>query len=541
MENLKKSEELFAAIFEGSSSQMIVTDREARIIAVNKAKRESGDRPPNIGEVMYVDYAAEHENDMHAVLMACMSSGERIVFPEQLYGDKILSITISPILDGAIIISEDVTARKMMEKALKKSEALMIVIVESARDAIVLINSEGNITLWNQSAERILGYTCEEVLGKNMHMLMIPERHHKAHCKVFDRFIKTGHGSVVNKTTHQNVRHKNGTMINVQISISPINIDGMWCALGILRDTTEQNKLENDLRDAEWKFRALFEKGPIGVAYHQMMYDDNGNPVDYRFIDANCAYIELTGVDPRNKTVREAFPGIENDSFDWIGTYAHVASTGEKKHFEQFLHTNDHWYEVVAYQYKLGHFVTAFIDITGRKKMETELRKSEERYRVLSMTDSLTGLFNRWHFQFELEKEMNRSRRYKQYLSAIMFDIDDFKKFNDEHGHEAGDRVLELVGSVVKKSVRMDDIPCRFGGEEFFIILPMTTQDVARAIAFRISVDLKNLQLNFTDKGISVSCGVVQYDQLEDVDAFVRRVDSLMLFAKRNGKDRICL
>ena len=72
------------------------------------------------------------------------------------------------------------------------------------------------------------------------------------------------------------------------------------------------------LQEMEWKFRALFEKGPIGVAYHEMIYDVSGKPIDYRFIDANRAYRELTGIDPRGKTVLEAFPGIEKDTFDWI-------------------------------------------------------------------------------------------------------------------------------------------------------------------------------------------------------------------------------
>jgi len=78
------------------------------------------------------------------------------------------------------------------------------------------------------------------------------------------------------------------------------------------------DKMVEDRMEAEWKFRALFEKGPIGVAYHEMIYDDSGKPIDYKFLDANETYIELTGVDPRSRLVTEAFPGIENGEFDWI-------------------------------------------------------------------------------------------------------------------------------------------------------------------------------------------------------------------------------
>jgi two-component system CheB/CheR fusion protein len=147
-------------------------------------------------------------------------------------------------------------------------------------------------------------------------------------------------------------------------------------------EITEMKKTREALREAEWKFRALFEKGPIGVAYHEMVYDASGNPVDYRFLDANERYSELTGVDPRGKTVTQAFPGIENDPFDWIGTFGHVARTGEQIRFEQYLQPNGRWYDCVAYQYKPDHFVAAFLEITERKRAEESLGKANEELRL---------------------------------------------------------------------------------------------------------------------------------------------------------------
>jgi len=108
-----------------------------------------------------------------------------------------------------------------------------------------------------------------------------------------------------------------------------------------------------------------------------MIYDDSGRAVDYFFIDANENYITLTGVDPRGKTVTQAFPGIENDPFDWIGTFGKVARTGETIHFEQYLQPNNRWYNVVSYQYKLDHFVTSFVEITKRKKAEESLKRNQ--------------------------------------------------------------------------------------------------------------------------------------------------------------------
>ena len=147
-------------------------------------------------------------------------------------------------------------------------------------------------------------------------------------------------------------------------------------------DISEIKLAKDALKDAEWKFKALFDNGPIGVAYHSMIYDNSGKAVDYRFIDANEKYIELTGVDPRGKTVTQAFSGIENDPFDWIGTFGHVARTGETIHFESYLQPNARWYDVVGYQYKPDHFVAAFFEITERKLAEEALRKANDLLRL---------------------------------------------------------------------------------------------------------------------------------------------------------------
>ncbi len=133
--------------------------------------------------------------------------------------------------------------------------------------------------------------------------------------------------------------------------------------------------LEKRLNEAEEKYRALFEFGPIGVAYHQMIYDEYGKPFDYKFLEVNDNYFQFTGVNPSGKTVREAFPGIENDPFDWIGKFGEVAKNGKTFSCEQFLPLNKKWYNLVAYQYLPDHFVAAFLDITESKNAQIELKE----------------------------------------------------------------------------------------------------------------------------------------------------------------------
>ena len=158
-------------------------------------------------------------------------------------------------------------------------------------------------------------------------------------------------------------------------------------------DITLRKQAEYELLDAEWKFKALFNNGPIGVAYHRMIYDESGEPMDYSFIDANDNYLKLTGVDPRGITVTQAFPGIEKDPFDWIGTFGRVAKTGEAIHFEQYLQSNNRWYDVVGYQYKPDHFVASFVEITKRKQAEEQLNVLSQRLQ-LATTSARLGVWD---------------------------------------------------------------------------------------------------------------------------------------------------
>jgi len=139
------------------------------------------------------------------------------------------------------------------------------------------------------------------------------------------------------------------------------------------------------------------------VAYHELIYDHAGKPIDYRFIDVNSQYIELTGVDPRDKTVKQVFPDIENDPFDWIGTYAQVVRTGKSLNFEQYFMSNYRWYNCVAFHYRPDQFVVAFFEITKRKQAETDLLKKMD---DLLLFQRLT--VDRELKMIELKKEINK-------------------------------------------------------------------------------------------------------------------------------------
>jgi len=181
-------------------------------------------------------------------------------------------------------------------------------------------------------------------------------------------------------------------------------------------------------------------------------------------------------------------------------------------------------------------------NITKRKRMEDELRDSEKRYRELSTVDKLTQLYNLRQFYHQLKNEADRSNRYEQPLTLLFLDLDDFKAFNDAYGHIEGDKVLQRIGQVIKGCLRETDFAYRYGGEEFTAILPMTTEADGASIAERIRAETK--EENFyplPDQAVhvTVSIGVAQYKQQEDMKAYVQRTDQWMYKGKRQGKNRV--
>jgi diguanylate cyclase (GGDEF)-like protein len=162
-----------------------------------------------------------------------------------------------------------------------------------------------------------------------------------------------------------------------------------------------------------------------------------------------------------------------------------------------------------------------------------------------SIRDSLTGLFNRHFMQISLEREMVRAHRRKQIMSVMMLDVDHFKRFNDTHGHAAGDAVLKAFAEVFKNNIRAEDIACRYGGEEFTIILPDTTVKGACDRAESIVTAVNELKVHAgenTFDGLGISIGVAFYPGDGDTcEELLQRADSALYDAKRNGRNQVSL
>lgn len=182
-------------------------------------------------------------------------------------------------------------------------------------------------------------------------------------------------------------------------------------------------------------------------------------------------------------------------------------------------------------------------DITERKQAQDALLKSEALLREQSVRDHLTGLFNRRYMEETLDRELLRASRQGLSLGVMMLDADDFKRFNDIWGHAAGDAVLRELGNLFLRHVRGEDIPCRYGGDEFIIVLPDASREMTRERAERLCEHARHLPIQFegqTLEAVTLSLGVAVFPE-DGVtsEAVLRAADAALYRTKREGLGRV--
>jgi len=184
------------------------------------------------------------------------------------------------------------------------------------------------------------------------------------------------------------------------------------------------------------------------------------------------------------------------------------------------------------------------------KRVIKERELTEERVRMmqklqkLAVTDGLTKLYNSRSFYSQLETEVDRFNRYKHPLSLLLLDLDHFKEYNDNYGHLEGDKVLVRFSQIIKSCLRTNDSAYRYGGEEFTVILPVTSGAEAKTVAQRIRSALEAERFspeNEEDVRITISIGVTEYQHKEELSTFIQRADKAMYLSKQNGRNKVTM
>jgi diguanylate cyclase (GGDEF)-like protein len=199
-------------------------------------------------------------------------------------------------------------------------------------------------------------------------------------------------------------------------------------------------------------------------------------------------------------------------------------------------HTSDYQYP----KNEIGTIASAIEQLTesGLYDRNIELQIINKKLELLSTTDQLTKLLNRRKINSELEKELNRARRYKNKFSLIMFDIDWFKKINDTYGHQAGDSVLSEIAQLTKKTLRSSDIVGRWGGEEFLVLCPEIDLNGARELAIKLCSTIENYQFT-VDKTVTISAGLCEFNEHTSIEEMIREADERLYEAKQQGRNTV--
>lgn len=441
-------------------------------------------------------------------------------------------------------IGTDITERLRSEQALLDSQRQLADIIDFLPDALLAIDQDKRVIIWNKAIATMTGIPAAEMLGRGDYAYTIPfygEPRSQLMDLVFmdDPALAACYtniareGDTVTAEAFCNaLYHGRGAWIFVKIS--PLRDAGgqVVGAIEIIRDITARKRAEAALRQSQELFSLFMRHSPIYAYIKQV------TPTDSRVLQASENFKHMVGIagsEMVGKTMAELFPpdfAAKIVADDW-----QVVSEGREIALDEEL-DGRHYTTIKFPLVQDGQTLLAgyTIDITERKRLEDELRR-------LATQDPLTGLFNRRHFFVLAEQEYERFRRYRHPLALFMMDIDHFKAVNDRYGHLAGDEVLAAVAGALRNNLREVDILGRYGGEEFVALLPETDLETARTSAERLRAAIAGLRIAARDHTLSVtlSLGVLAIADGHPMpfELLLDAADRMLYRAKQAGRNRV--
>lgn len=277
--------------------------------------------------------------------------------------------------------SRNVPLERIVTGLLQKSRALYVSLVGATTDAIISLDQGGRVLLWNPAAEKMFKYCSNEVLGLNAIDLIIPEQN-------AEPLIDALKGRLSHAISRMEVDAgtKGGESLSLEVSASITKAGGEYVTTLIMRDIRDRKHAERSLQESEKKYRTLFETMSEGFALGELVTDEHGQADDFRILEANPAFWRLTGILPENsvgKTGRELVPNLRSH---WVEILGKVALSGSPLSFQDLSKENGKWLDFFAFSPEKGRVAVLFIDITERKKVEQEMRRTME---ALSLERSL--------------------------------------------------------------------------------------------------------------------------------------------------------
>lgn len=352
-----------------------------------------------------------------------------------------------------------------------------------------------------------------------------------------------------------NIRQDGNVLGVAVVKVNLSNLDKGWDHGGDQFVVTDKNGVVFLSTRPEWKYRL---SKPFSPAVQDMVSRTRqyGDELKGRLplhvaekLSANESLVEIgtgTGVNWEGDSTGYFMKSVELDGSEWTLSTL-VPTTG--------IYARATWVAVITggslllLIQSLLYLYNARARSIERNKASKELEEKHnlllqlsEELRIASITDPLTGAFNRRFFLESAAKLVSLARRHEGSLSIVILDVDHFKHINDTHGHPAGDKVLQAITAIIKAQLREHDVLARFGGEEFIIALPHTDIDAAGAVAERLrsAIMAESVSFDATEIGITASIGVATHDSDEStIEGTIRRADAALYKAKNGGRNQV--
>ena len=414
---------------------------------------------------------------------------------------------------------------------------------------IVFQNKLGQIITANPAAEHILGLSFDQMRG----VQSVDPRWHAIH-EDGTPWPGEEHPAMVALRTAQPVRDvvmgvyspKLDKHTWILVSAFPIQNGLLQGVYALFEDISERKLAQAIEKESSERFHSLFVSMSEGMAVHQVIYDDKGQPIDYLILDVNPAFETQTGLSRLAVVGALASQAYGSEPAPFLDIYAAVAHSKQSIKFDQYFAPLNKHFLINVFSPADDQFVTVFEDITDRKL-------AEERIRHLAFYDVLTNLPNRSMLNDRLNRALALSKRTGRYGAVMFMDLDNFKPLNDQHGHDVGDLLLIEVSQRLLNSVREMDTVARFGGDEFVVILgeleknKVEATSHAQKVAEKILTTLsKPYELTVPD-GIgealishrcSASIGVVMFcNHIYSKEDILKWADMAMYQAKEAGRN----
>ncbi len=525
-------------------SGLVVLDRQLNVLSVNRFMDRLFTEDHEVLKGRSIDeiFPDSGLRDRANEVMSSLRGQRGIVIPRNdIHGEeRYFEFSILPMLASdnrepldtkakLLIIIEDMTEQELLRAQTIVADQRVRAIMDNVADGIITIDEKGLVESYNAAAERLFQYPANEVIGRNVKMLM-PEPYRSQHDFYLERYHNSGEQRCIGLGFREvEGLRKDGSYFPMDLSISEIHLGKGHYYIGIVRDITQR-------KDAEMEMAKLSQA--IEQSADSVMITDRNGIIEY----VNSGFETITGF--KRQDIIGKTPNIVKSGEMEKTFYLQLWESLKQGNIFRDVFVNKRKDDTIYYEEKtitpmrnaqgnITHYISSGKDITDRMR-------THERLQYLAHHDILTGLANRLLFTDRLAQAIKNANRSGGRLVLIYLDIDRFKNINDTLGHAAGDTLLRIIAKRLQRVIRENDTPARLSGDEFAVLLSgiidiNVIPGIVNKLLFEIS---RPIELDDNELFITASIGVAVYpDDTQEPYTLLKHADTAMYHTKQSGRN----